>query len=101
MGGNELNYKVKPTSKDVNNVDSSNGRNALDCTNKSIDELSKSLNDTNTKSKKRLRNLDRNVISFSKADTEIVEINQNTECCIDIKIGDRKYKTRWDTGAGK
>ena len=101
MGGNELNYKVKPTSKDVNNVDSSNGRNALDCTNKSIDELSKSLDDTNTKSKKRLRNLDRNVISFSKADTEIVEINQNTECCIDIKIGDRKYKTLWDTGAGK
>ena len=36
-----------------------------------------------------------------ETDTEIVNINSKNECCIPIKIGDRSYKTLWDTGAGK
>ena len=34
-------------------------------------------------------------------ESEIVEISENTECSIAIKIGDRSYKTLWDTGAGR
>ena len=30
-----------------------------------------------------------------------MEISENTECSIAIKIGDRSYKTLWDTGAGR
>ena len=34
-------------------------------------------------------------------ESEIVEISENTECSIAIKIGDRSYKTLWDTEAGR
>ena len=40
-------------------------------------------------------------MTHQTTETEIVKIGTKDDCSIIIKIGDRNYRTLWDSGAGK
>ena len=48
-----------------------------------------------------LRGTDNDTLDHYTIETEIVKIGTKDDCSIIIKIGDRDYRTLWDSGAGK
>ena len=105
MGGYELNFKVDPTSDVVNNSGNCKIDNDLECTNNNLKEPFEPFEANNahlqsTNSSNDLKHSFRS-LNVKEEEIEIVQISDNTECSIAIKIGDRNYKTLWDTGAGK
>ena len=44
---------------------------------------------------------DNETLDHQTIETEIVKIGTKDHCIIIIKIGDRDYRTLWDSGAGK
>ena len=102
MGGYELNFKVDPTSDVVNNSGNCIIDNDLACTNNNLKEPFEA---NNTDLKGTNSNIDLKdsfrSLNEKEEEIEIVQISDNTECSIAIKIGYKHYKTLWDTGAGK
>ena len=102
MGGYELSFKVDPTSDVVNNSGNCKIDNDLECTNNNLKEPFEA---NNTNLKRTNSNIDLKdsfrSLNVKEEEIEIVQISGNTECSIAMKIGDRNYKTLWDTGAGK
>ena len=44
---------------------------------------------------------DNDTLDHQTIETEIVKIGTKDDCSIIIKIGNRDYRTLWDSGAGK
>ena len=105
MGGYELNFKVDPTSDVVNNSGNHIIDNVLACTNNNLKEPFEPFEANNTNLKRTNSNIDLKdsfrSLNVKEEEIEIVQISDNTECSIAIKIGYKHYKTLWDTGAGK
>ena len=117
MGGYELNFKVDPTPEVVNYSGNYGINHDLDCTYNSIQEPLEPFESTKTNLNSdnsnndlkdlKLASLDNDLkdsfltLDVEPEEIEIVEISEKCECSIAIKIGDRNFKTLWDTGAGK
>ena len=103
MGGYELNFKVDPTSDVVNNSGNCIIDNDLACTNNNLKEPFEPFEANNTNLKRTNSNIDLKdsfrSLNVKEEEIEIVQISDNTECSIAIKIGYKHYKTLWDTGA--
>ena len=102
MGGYELKCKANATAKSVNNL--GNGRIDSNCSDFDVDcndRIDENFSDTEKPIKRKMRKRPQNVLSYTRSETEIVAISQSTECSIPIRIGDRDYKTLWDTGASQ
>ena len=105
MGGYELNFEVDPTSDVVNNSGNCIIDNDLECTNNNLKEPFEPFEANSTNLKRTNSNIDLKdslrSLNVKEEEIEIVQISDNTECSIAIKIGYKSYKTLWDTGAGK
>ena len=97
MGGYELNFKVDPTSDVVNNSGNYKINNDLECTNNNLKEPFEPFEANNTNLKRTNSNIDLNdsfrSLNVKEEEIEIVQISDNTECSIAIKIGYKSYKT--------
>ena len=102
MGGYELKYKANPTAKSVNKL--GDGRIDSNCCDFDVecnDRTDENFSDTEKPIKRKMRKRPQDVLSYTRPETEIVAISQSTECSIPIRIGDRDYKTLWDTEIGR